>query len=123
MFNDLTVVLENRPGTLAALGKAIGEAGINIEGLCGFASDGEGIVHILVEDAATARRAIEAAGLEVRDEREVIVVDVRDEPGTMGETIWRIANRGVNVELVYGAFFGNRLVIGANDLSQASAAL
>jgi len=32
---DLTVTLENRPGSLADLGAAPGSAGINMEGVCG----------------------------------------------------------------------------------------
>ena len=36
-MKDLTVQLEDRPGTLAELGEALGNAGINIEGIAGFA--------------------------------------------------------------------------------------
>ncbi|MDH4136043.1 MAG: ACT domain-containing protein [Anaerolineae bacterium] len=32
MTKDLTVILEDRPGTLADVGKALEKAGINIEG-------------------------------------------------------------------------------------------
>ena len=34
-MQDLVVNLENKPGTLAELGAALGNAGINIEGVCG----------------------------------------------------------------------------------------
>ena len=70
MAKDLTVILEDHPGTLADMGEALGKAGINIDGLCGFPCQGKGTIHILVEDAAAARRALEERGLEVRDERE-----------------------------------------------------
>ena len=33
---DITVTLEDRPGTLAYLGEATGAAEINIDGVCGF---------------------------------------------------------------------------------------
>jgi hypothetical protein len=39
-MKDLTVSLEDRPGTLADLGEALGKAGINIEGMCAVARDG-----------------------------------------------------------------------------------
>ena len=45
MAKDLTVVLEDRPGTLAAMGEALGKAGVNIEGICGFPAGGKGTVH------------------------------------------------------------------------------
>ncbi|NIT57181.1 MAG: amino acid-binding protein, partial [Phycisphaerae bacterium] len=38
MAKDLTVILEDRPGTVADMGEALGKAGINIEGGCGFPS-------------------------------------------------------------------------------------
>jgi hypothetical protein len=54
---DLTVILEDRPGTLADLGEATGRAGINIEGVCGTTEEGQGVIHILVGDAAATRAA------------------------------------------------------------------
>ena len=66
MAKDLTIALEDRAGILAELGEALGGAGINIEGFCGYRSEGTGIVHLLVEDASAARGALEGAGFEVR---------------------------------------------------------
>lgn len=122
MAKDLTVILENRPGTLADFGEALGRAGINIDGICGFPCEGKGVIHVLVEDAAGARSALEEAGIEVTGEREVIVVEVEDRPGTLGYMARKFANAGVNVDLGYLAS-GTRLVIGADDLEKAQAAL
>ena len=122
MTKDLTIILEDRPGTLADMGEALGKAGINIEGLCGFPCEGKGVLHILVEDAAAARRALEEIGLEVRDERQVLALEVEDRPGAFGEASRRIANAGANIDLVYLAT-NNRLVIGADDLDKARAAV
>jgi hypothetical protein len=118
MPTDLTIVLEDRPGTLAAALQAVGQAGINIHGTCGFPSAGEGILHILVADGAATRRALESAGQVVRAEREVIVCPVEDSPGAAGAIFRRIADAGVNVDLVYLTTQG-QLVIGADDLEKA----
>jgi hypothetical protein len=59
----------------------------------------------------------------VSDERDVLVVDVEDRPGTMGEVARRIGEAGVNVELVYLTFGTVRLVLGVDDLDKARAAL
>jgi len=122
MAKDLTVVLEDRPGTLADMGEALGKAGINIDGLCGFPCQGKGVIHILVEDAAAARRALQEKDLEVRDERQVLVLEIQDRPGAFGDVTRRIANAGVNIDLAYPAT-KNRLVIGADDLDKARAAV
>ena len=117
MPTDLTVILEDRPGTLAVLGEATGRAGVNIEGVCGFPCEGQGVIHVLVEDARRGREALEQAGLRVAGERDVIVTPVEDRPGEFGAILRRIADAGVNVDLAYLAT-GTRLVIGANDLER-----
>ena len=50
-MKDLTVQLEDRPGTLADLAEALGNAGINIEGIAGFIS-------LLDEDNRRARSVV-----------------------------------------------------------------
>lgn len=123
MARDFTVVLENRPGTLASLGEALGQAGINLSGACGAVDGDEGVIHLLVEDdVEQARSAIEGVGLAVRDEREVLVVDVQDQPGTLGSYARKFAEAGVNVDLIYLAT-RTRLVFGAADIEKARAAL
>jgi hypothetical protein len=122
MAQDLTVVLEDRPGTLAELGEALGRAGINIDGVCGFPCEGRGIVHILVEDAAGARRALEDEGLEVSSEREVLLLEAEDQPGVLGRVARRMASAGVNIDLIYKAT-QTKLVIGVDDLERGRAAV
>ncbi len=122
MKYDLTVILEDKPGTLADMGEALGKAGINIEGMCGFPCEGKGIIHVLVEDASPARKALEEAGLDVKDVRQVIVRDIPDKPGELGRTCRRVADAGVNIDLLYVAS-GTRVVLGADDLDKAKAVL
>jgi hypothetical protein len=122
MAIDLTVILEDRPGTLADVGEALGKAGVNIEGLCGFPSEGKGVLHLLVEDGPTARRALEEAGLQVHSEHQVLILDVEDRPGEFGSICRRIANAGINIDLVYLAT-NTRLVVGADDLDKARAVI
>jgi hypothetical protein len=81
------------------------------------------VIHIVVEDAAAARAALSDAGIDVARERDVLVVDVEDRPGTMGEVARRIGNAGVNIELVYTTFGAVRLVLGVDDVDKARAAL
>ena len=121
MAKDLTISLENRPGTLADAFEALGRAGINVEGGCGLAIDGSGVLHVLVEDAEGARRALEQAGLQIQDERDVVLVEVENRPGEGGELFRRIAGAGVNVEAMYTTL-GNRVAIAA-DLDRARQAL
>jgi hypothetical protein len=125
MAKDLLLSLEDRPGALADVGEALGNAGINIEGLAGFAIEGRGVAHILVEDAAAARSALESAGIKVEGESDVLLTDMTGDaatPGSMGRAARKMAEAGVNVTFGYLAT-GNRVVIGADDIAKAKAAL
>lgn len=117
MSTDLTISVEDKPGGLAAIGEALGNAGINIEGLCGIGFEGRGIVHVCVADGGAARTALEGAGVKVEGEAEAIVgptVPNSDEPGTMGAMARSIADAGVNVRAVYLAT-NSRPVIVTDD--------
>ena len=122
-MKDLTVILEDKPGSLADLGEATGGAGINIEGMCGVTVEEKGEIHLLVEDPGTTRESLDGAGLEVSGERDVLVVEVDDRPGTMGEVARKLADAGVNLELAYTTFGGVKLVLGVDDLAKARAAV
>jgi hypothetical protein len=125
MSKDLTVSLEDRPGTLADLGEALGNAGVNIEGICGLGVEGRGIIHVLVEDAAAARKALEGAGIKVEGEADPIVAEVAgsaDKPGELGRMARAIANAGVNVQAMYLATH-DRGVIVTTDNEKARKAL
>ena len=125
MPTDLTIVLQDRPGELARLGQATGNAGVNIDGMCAMTGEGRGIIHILVADekAAVTHKALEDAGLGVADEREVLVIDVNDRPGTLGELARTLGEANVNIELAYTTFGGVKLVVATDDMESARAAL
>jgi hypothetical protein len=125
MARDLTVVLQDRPGELARLGQATGQAGVNIQGMCAMTGEGKGVIHLLFEDgdADKARSALEEAGMGVADDREVLVIDVSDQPGTLGGLARALGEANVNIELAYTTFGGIKLVIATDDLDSARAAL
>lgn len=117
------MIMDDQPGKLADLGEATGRAGVNIEGLCAMVGDGKGFIHILVEDAASARTALEQGGISVADEREAVIVDLHDKPGAMGEIARDLADAGVNIDVAYTIFTGVRLVILTEDVESAREAL
>ncbi|HUJ35106.1 MAG TPA: hypothetical protein VLW51_07845 [Solirubrobacteraceae bacterium] len=125
MPTNLTVILKDEPGQLAILGEATGTAGVNIQGLCAFTGEGRGIIHVLIADDAVDRAvaALEAVGLGIADRRDVLVVDVSDQPGSLGELARQLTAAGVNIELLYTTFGGVKIVIATDDLDSARAAL
>ena len=125
MPTNLTVILRDEPGQLASLGEATGAAGVNIEGLCAFTGEGRGIIHLLIADDAVDRAvvALEQAGMGIADRRDVLVVDVADQPGSLGELARQLTAAHVNIELLYTTFGGVKIVIATDDLDSARATL
>jgi hypothetical protein len=98
---------------------------VNIEGMCAFTGEGRGIIHLLIADDAV-QRAVDAlgeAGMGIADQREVLVIDIANEPGSLGELARELAAAGVNIELLYTTFGGVRLVIATDDMESAITAL
>jgi hypothetical protein len=126
MATDFEIVLEDHPGELARVGEALGEAGVNIEGIAGFGFEGRGIIHLLVEDAAAARSALESAGLSVKRESEAMVKELpagaAGRPGEIGRMARAVADAGINFEAMYLAT-GNRAVAVTSDNEKTLAAM
>lgn len=124
MAKDLLVTLEDAPGEGARLGEALGNAGVNIEGLCAVVDEGTASVHVLVDDVTAARAALEGAGITVERETDVLVSpplpdpDV-DTPGRFGEMTRALADAGINITLVYVAS-RNRVVLATSDNQRAT---
>lgn len=120
-MTDLTLILSDRPGALAEVGEALGRARVNVEGFFGISLNGQGWAHVLVDSGAPARAAL--AGIaDVAEEHEVLVVDVDDHVGSLGEVCRQVAERGVNLKFAYLAT-GTRLVLAAPDLAVLEQAL
>lgn len=120
-MKDLTIALENRPGALAEMGEALGRAGVSIEGGGAWIVDGRGVAHFLFADGAAARKALEAAGIRVLQERDVIVLRLKqDESGQLGKLTRRMAEAGVNIEVLYSDH-DHQLVLVVDNVTTARA--
>lgn len=121
ILRDVTMALANRPGALAEMGEALGQAGVSIEGGGAFVADGKGVAHFLVTDGTTARRALEAAGIRVISVRDVLVQELsQSEPGQLGKFSRRMADAGVNIEVLYSDH-EHRLILVVDELAKGRA--
>src|ERR1700685_2826181 len=120
-MKDLSIALDNRPGALADMGDALGRAGVSVEGGGAWVVDGQGAAHFLFEDGAAARSALAAAGIKVLDEREVLIQRLnQEEPGQLGKLTRRMAQAGVNIEVLYSDHNHN-LILVVDDIAKGRA--
>jgi hypothetical protein len=122
MAFDLTIDIENTPGALADVAAAISDAGVNIAAATCVGPGDRAELHILVPHAEAAKHLLAISHVAVTREREVIVINVEDQPGVLADLARKIARAGVNLDLVYVAT-RNRVVFGADDLASLRAAL
>lgn len=116
-MRDLTVILPDRPGVGAEIAEALGRAGINIEGACGFPLRGHtwGTFHLLVEDSPAARKVIEEIGYEIHEDRPVKIFEMEDRPGSLGKVLREMADQGINIDLIYMAS-KSRVIIATDEM-------
>ena len=101
-MQDLSIELENQPGALARMGEVLGAAGVSVEGGGVWVVGGRGVAHFLFQDGEAARRALVAAGIAVHAVADVLVQRLRqDVPGQLGLIGRRMAEAGVNIEVMY----------------------
>lgn len=94
---EISVELENSPGTLGETATALGNAGVNILGFSLEADGATGTARFVTDDPETANEELETLGLSPRT-RDVLVTSVPHEPGQLGRIGTRLGESGVNVE-------------------------
>lgn len=99
---QLAVFLENRPGTLARVCEALGDAGINIFAISTSDTVDHTVVRMVVSDARKAIFLLEERGT-LLVENEVLLLDGDNRPGSLAALAHRLADHGVNIEYLYSA--------------------
>ena len=119
---QITVAIENQPGRLAAISKALAASGINIKDLSILDNIEQGVIRMVTNDAAACKALLVAHGFHPV-EAEVVVLDLADTPGRLAVLADALANGGVNIDYAYGseepAEQKMRLVMKLSPLSRA----
>ncbi len=118
MPTEFQVSLEDKPGSLAWLGSVIGDADVNFEAIEGRSGRGVSVVHFIASDTEAAAAALEESGIPY-SKREVIVVNVLDQPGTLGDVALVMSEAGINIDCVYVTIRGD-VVLGVDDVEGAT---
>jgi hypothetical protein len=119
---QITVAIENQPGRLAAIGKALAENGINIKDLSILDSIEQGVIRMVTSDPVACKALLTAHGFHPV-EAEVLVIDLPDAPGQLAVLADALASGGVNIDYAYGseepAEKKMRIVVKASPLPRA----
>jgi len=97
---QLTVFLENRPGTLAHMAKVLADAKVNITALLNSTPGAQGSAQVVVDNVNNAKKALNAAGLSYT-EGTLEQVELANKPGALAQLAGRLAKKGINIDCAY----------------------
>jgi hypothetical protein len=118
---ELKVRVPDRPGTLGEITGALAEKKINLRAVNAWVEGDEGVIRLVADSAAKAKKALAAQGLQV-EEQDVLEVELADKPGALAEKATRLGAAGVNITHVFIGTAGARKAtafIGVSDLAAA----
>jgi hypothetical protein len=97
---QLSVFLENRPGTLARMCEALAEKGINLLAMTVSDTVDHAVVRLVVDKPAEALHLLGSSGVLVV-ENDVVLVEVPNRPGALAVIAKQLADNHVNIEYAY----------------------
>lgn len=103
-IHQLSLFLENRPGTLTEAARVLAQAGINVLTLSLADTREYGILRLIVRDWTRAQKALEDAGFVV-NVTEVTAIEVEDRPGGLAAILESLESARVNIEYMYAFTF------------------
>jgi len=100
MARQLSIFLENTPGRLAALSRALGEGGFNMYALSLADTSDYGVARIFVDKPLAAKAYLEQRSFS-GTLTEVCAVEIPDEPGSLGRLLELLSDHGANIAYSY----------------------
>ncbi|MCL1823081.1 MAG: amino acid-binding protein [Oscillospiraceae bacterium] len=126
VIEQISVFLENRPGSLVEILELLAGQGIDLRAYSMAETSDYGIMRIIVHDSGAVMEALRAAGFTAR-KTEVLGVLIPDRPGASVETFRLLSGAGINVEYTYAfALAGSGqavLLLRVDDNARAGAVL
>jgi hypothetical protein len=105
-LQQLSVFIENKPGQLLMVCELLSREGINISALSQADTKQFGILRLIVQDWAAAKRLLESNDFTVKV-TEVLALDISNEPGGLVELLRPLNAASLNIEYMY-AFASGR---------------
>jgi hypothetical protein len=113
LIRQLSVSLDNVPGSLSTISELLGREGVNIRAISVADTSDMSTVRFVLDDPEKGKNILTGNGYHPR-ETEVLAVEIPDHPGSMNAVLKPLNAAGINVHYLYphlGRMHDNAVVI------------
>lgn len=100
MIRQISVFVENQPGSMMNVTSVLTETGVNIRAISTFDTPEFGIMRLVVDDPVSAKNSLTAKGFVTRVSN-VIGVELKDEQGNLNQMLKILADGKINIDYIY----------------------
>jgi hypothetical protein len=122
IIKQISVFLENKPGTLAQVLTVLGENNFNLRALSVADTADFGILRLVVNEPDKVEQALKGASLAVKT-TPVLAMKISDKPGGLLAEVNKLTAANINIEYIYAfaaaAADEARVVLKVDDLAKA----
>ncbi len=99
-MKQISVFVENRPGSLMRVTSALNKAKINIRAIASFDTPEFGILRLVVDQPEEAKEYLTTQGFVVRVQ-DVIGAELKDEKGNLNQMLQILADGQISIGYIY----------------------
>ena len=97
---QFTITVDNQPGAVARIAKALGDSKVNILALLGTSQGTSGTVQLVAEDAKKAKKALDAARIAYQ-ETPAEQYELPNKAGALAQSLATLEKKGVNLGSIH----------------------
>ena len=99
-IKQFTIAVENRPGAVAEIAKALGNAKVNVLSVLGTAQGTSGTIQLVAEDAGRAKKVLDEAKIQYQ-EAAAEQYELPNKAGALAQCLEKLAAKGVNLSSIH----------------------
>jgi hypothetical protein len=107
---QLSFVMPNKVGLLAAISAAVADANVSITAICAYGMGKKAYVMLLTENNTKAKKALGSVKVKVEEE-DVVSVEMPHKVGELQKVAKRIADAGIDIIYMYGTAVAGKFSI------------
>jgi hypothetical protein len=121
LVKQIYVTVTNEAGVLNRMADFLADRGINIEAVAGYEMTGtdKAKVMLVVDDTRRATDLLKQKGFTTLEEKEEILVELENKPGSLKSVTSILAAKGINIKQIYGSMSSEkspvRVVMSTSD--------